>query len=169
MIRGSNQPLLFLDVDGTLLPRGGDAFAVDEVDWAAWQQPSNPLLSSLSRDLGDQLAALACELVWATGWGEDANRVIAPLLGLPRLPVVMLPIYPGSDYYDDELHWKTRTLVNVAGGRPFVWVDDELRQQDRTWVRGNHSGRALLHRVDGTLGLLDADFTTVAEWLSESP
>ncbi|MFF3570533.1 hypothetical protein [Nocardia jiangxiensis] len=64
------------------------------------------------------------------------------------------------------LHWKTRTLVDLAAGRPFIWIDDEIRDHDEIWVRGNHPGRALLHRVDGISGLLDTDFTALAEWLA---
>ncbi len=169
MTGGSSRPLLFLDVDGTLLPCGTAGSPVREVDWSTWQQPSNPLLSRLTRSLGDRLLALGCELMWATGWGVDANRVLAPILGLPQLPVVALPEYPVGDYYDDELHWKTRTLVEMAAGRSFIWIDDEIRQQDWTWVCGNHPGRALLHRVDGLQGLLDADFTTLTDWLRASP
>ncbi|QIS15464.1 HAD domain-containing protein [Nocardia arthritidis] len=169
MAAGSNRRLLFLDVDGTLLPRSAGAPSAREIDWAAWQHPSNPALSGLTPRLGDQLLALDCELMWATGWGEDANRVVAPILGLPSLPVVTLPEHPDGDYYDDELHWKTRTLVTVAAGRSFVWVDDEIRQQDRTWVRGNHPGPALLHRIDSAIGLLDADFTILTDWLRASP
>lgn len=166
---GSTRPLLFLDVDGTLLPYGTAAPAVSEVDWSAWQQPSNPLLSGLTRSLGDRLLALDCELRWATGWGEDANRVLAPILGLPQLPVVVLPDYPGADYFDDELHWKTRAVVASAAGRSFIWIDDEIREQDSAWVCGNHRGRALLHRVDGVLGLHDTDFTALTDWLQTSP
>lgn len=99
---GSNQPLLFLDVDGTLLPYRATASSVSKVDWSTWQQPSNPILSRLTRSLGDRLLALGCDLMWATGWGEDANRVLAPILGLPQLPVVTLPEYPNGDYYADE-------------------------------------------------------------------
>ncbi|WP_345494537.1 hypothetical protein [Nocardia callitridis] len=154
-----------MDVDGTLLPRPAAAPSVEEIDWSAWQQPTNPALSGLTRVLGDRLLGLGCELMWATGWGDDANRVIAPILGLPQLPVARLPEYPGGDYYDDELHWKTRTLVSLAEGRRFIWIDDEIRQQDMAWVRGNHCGRALLHRVDGFRGLLDTDFAVLTEWL----
>ncbi len=107
--------------------------------------------------------------MWATGWREDANRVFTPILGLPQLPVVALPEYPDGDYFEDELHWKTPALVDLAAGRSFIWIDDEIRQQDRSWVRGNHPGRALLHKIDGVLGLLDADFTTVTDWLHASP
>ncbi|MBB5916947.1 hypothetical protein BJY24_005859 [Nocardia transvalensis] len=165
---GSIRHLLFLDVDGTLLPRGAEP-AENEIDWAAWQHRSNPALSRLNRRLGDQLLALGCDLRWATGWGDDANRVLAPVLGLPQLPVVTLPEYPGGDYYDDELHWKTRTLVGIAAGRSFIWIDDEIRQQDRTWVGSNHPGPALLYRIDSALGLRDTDFTVLTDWLRALP
>lgn len=106
--------------------------------------------------------------MWATGWAEDANRVIAPLIGLPELAVVQLPEYPEGDYYADGLHWKTRTLVDLTAGRPFIWLDDEIRDQDEIWVRGHHPGRALLHHVDGSSGLRDADFAALADWLGAS-
>ncbi|WP_228824808.1 hypothetical protein [Nocardia blacklockiae] len=142
---------------------------MSEMDWAAWQHPSNPALSALNPDLGDRLLALDCDLMWATGWGENANHVLVPVLGLPVLPVITLPEYPGGDHYEDELHWKTRTLVATAASRPFIWVDDEIRQQDRTWVVDNHPAPALLHRIDGASGLLDVDFTTTTDWMRASP
>ncbi|MBF6174182.1 HAD domain-containing protein [Nocardia blacklockiae] len=166
MVAHSHRHLLFLDVDGTLLPYQRSASPASERDWAAWQHPSNPVLSRLDRSLGERLLALDCDLVWATGWGEDANQVLAPVLGLPVLPVITLPEYPGGDYYEDELHWKTRALVAAAAGRSFIWVDDEIREQDRMWVADNHSGRALLHRIEGASGLLDVDFTTIKNWIS---
>jgi hypothetical protein len=94
----------------------------------------------------------------------DANAVVAPRLGLPQLPVVAFP--------DDEeepqhgLHWKTRCLVEWAGGRPFVWLDDEIADADRRWVGARHPGRALLHRIDPFIGLTDADFAVVGRWLA---
>ena len=86
----------------------------------------------------------------------DANELVAPRLGLPQLPVVDFPD-------DDEIplqgmHWKTRFLTQWAGGRPFVWLDDEISDADHRWVQMQHQGTALLHRVDPFTGLTDADF-----------
>jgi hypothetical protein len=65
-----------------------------------------------------------------------------------------------------RLHWKTRDLVAWAAGRTFIWVDDEIAEADRAWVSARHAGNALLHRVEPSLGLTDADFTTVRQWLA---
>ncbi|WP_371661544.1 hypothetical protein [Streptomyces sp. NBC_00280] len=63
------------------------------------------------------------------------------------------------------MNWKTRPLVELAAGRVFVWLDDEVTGVDRRWVAEHHPGRALLRRVDPHHGLREADFTAVEEWL----
>ncbi|QBS43917.1 HAD domain-containing protein [Nocardia sp. CS682] len=153
------RPLLFLDVDGPLLPFG----------IATRSNPTpNSHLARLRPEVGRQLAALPCDLVWATTWNEDANTEIAPRLGLPHLPVVAWPDSSDDHQHEDRwfgLHWKTRTLVAWAAGRPFIWIDDELTQSDREWVAAHHRGRALLHRVEASRGLDDGDFAILEEWL----
>ncbi|MEU5908477.1 hypothetical protein ABZ780_29420 [Micromonospora sp. NPDC047467] len=99
--------------------------------------------------------------MWATTWMSDANDVLAPLLGLPTLPVVH---WPDSDEMG-VLHWKTRGLVEWAQGRPFVWVDDEISDADQQWVSTHHPSRALLHRVDPRRGLTEHAFTVIESWL----
>lgn len=102
--------------------------------------------------------------MWATTWMEDANEAVAPRLGLPKLRVVEWPD-SGSDDEPRGLHWKTRPLVEWADSRPFIWVDDEISAMDRVWVSAQHPGTSLLHRVDPTKGLMDADFSALSAWL----
>ena len=129
-------------------------------------------LRDYGRILDMRAGTLARELVWATAWMTDANTIIAPILGLPELPVADLgelpglgdPAWPEHDQ-GAALSWKTRALVTRAAGRPFAWVDDELTDADRAWVAAHHPGRALLHRVDSRAGLTGADLAAVEGWL----
>ena len=138
-VAGDGQcPLLFLDVDGPLLPFGGSTRPGSE-------EPAGfPHLARLRLDAGPRLAGLPCTLVWATTWLEDANTEIAPRLGLC---------------------WKTRTVVAWAASRPFAWVDDEITEADRDWVSAHHRGHALLRSVDASIGLTDQDLTALDAWL----
>jgi hypothetical protein len=107
--------------------------------------------------------------VWATTWLEDANTEIAPLLGLPDLPVVTWPEPDGATQREDQwlgLCWKTRTVAAWAAGRPFAWVDDEITDADRDWVSEHHRYQALLRTVDASTGLTDQDFIALGTWLS---
>lgn len=94
---------------------------------------------------------------------DDANRWIAPVLGLPALPFVdfgraLLQERP------DGVHWKTGPLVDYAGGRPFAWVDDEQSELDQTYVTAHHQGPGLLHHVNPRIGLRENDFHTLADF-----
>ncbi|WP_203841013.1 HAD domain-containing protein [Winogradskya humida] len=155
--------MIFLDVDGPLIPlraRPGSRPATAPGDGG------NPLLDRLDPVEGQRLLGLGCELVWATTWMHEANEIVAPRLGLPRLPVVDWP--DEDDDPRDGLHWKTIALTRWADGRPFVWLDDETTGADRRWVAANHPGRALVHRVDPLIGLTNADFTAVERWLGQA-
>jgi hypothetical protein len=159
-----DEALVFLDVDGPLIPfraRAGES-ATDQV-------AGNPLIGRLDPADGRRLLALGCQLVWATTWMADANELVAPRLGLPQLPVVEFPEEDDEEGEEPELgvHWKTASLVRWAAGWPFVWLDDEAADADRRWVRAHHPGRALLHRVDPFAGLTEADFSRVRRWLAE--
>ncbi|MFI9063471.1 VOC family protein [Streptomyces sp. NPDC053429] len=160
MIRSYRSPLLFLDIDGPLIPFGGAGYPAYP---APADTGANPLLERLDPALGPRLASLPCELVWATTWMADANPLVGRRLGLPELPVLDLPEPSGPE--PEGLHWKTRSVVAGADRRPFVWVDDEITSDDRAWVAAHHPGRALLHRVDPRTGLTGEDFGMLGGWL----
>ncbi|RKE22852.1 HAD domain-containing protein [Streptomyces sp. TLI_171] len=147
------KPLLYLDVDGVLnpvFPHPDDGF-----------DPHTLLGYSvlLSPRHGEWLRELAAhyELVWATTWEEQANAHIAPLLGLPELPVVVFSGYvpqPGDPRVPlMELFsaHKWAPILRHAQGRPFAWVDDCIppRLVRRSVLRAD---RVLL-RIDPAHGL----------------
>ncbi|WP_161194991.1 MULTISPECIES: hypothetical protein [unclassified Streptomyces] len=170
-----NRPLLFLDVDGPLnpyaakpqrRPAGYTTIRVPRNTAEDDETPSfrrRPLRVWLNPTHGPALLRLDYDLCWATTWMNEANRWIAPVLGLPELPFVdfgeaLLQERP------DGVHWKTGPLVDYADGRPFAWVDDEQSSLDELHVAAHHPGPGLLHHVNPRVGLAEDDFQRLAEF-----
>ncbi|GAA0744674.1 hypothetical protein Drose_37300 [Dactylosporangium roseum] len=163
-------PIMFLDVDGVLIPLRARPTEATSVEGCAAlpvdDDAGNPLLGRLDQEDGRRLLSLGCQLVWATTWMSDANELVAPRLGLPELPVVDFPDDDGKP--EHGLHWKTRFLIRWAAGRTFVWLDDEVTDADRRWVRANYAGNALLHRADPTVGVTATDFEAIRRWIGRA-
>jgi len=178
------KPLLLLDVDGPLnpyeakphrRPAGYDTYRLVTV-WTPDQPPvqrwgvagEHGMRVWLSAAHGPMLLAIAdvFELVWATAWGDLANTLIAPAIGLPTdLPVVPLPQYvertPGRI-------WKRDAVEQYANGRPFAWFDDDFEPGDLLWAAQRTAGGAptLLHGVRPSVGITQLDVDAVAAWAS---
>ena len=145
------RPLLFLDIDGVLnpvLPTDGFT-AHDILDFTV-------LLSVTHADWLRELSS-TYELVWATTWEHEANRHIAPLLELPRLPVVEFTGYearpddPKLPVLDLFTGRKWVPILRYAAGRPFAWVDDVM--PERLVSRSRLRRDRLLLPVDPAHGL----------------
>ncbi|MFE9625891.1 hypothetical protein [Streptomyces sp. NPDC006527] len=164
------RPLLYLDVDGPLNPCAAkpERRPAGYTTIRAAVRPGRPLRVWLHPGHGAALLALPYELCWATTWMGEANRWIAPVIGLPELPYVDF----GERLFavrDDLVHWKTEVLVAHAAGRPFAWVDDEQSPADEAYVARHHPAAALLHHVNPRIGLRDPDFEALTTFAKELP
>ncbi|MFI1764826.1 hypothetical protein ACH41H_22615 [Streptomyces sp. NPDC020800] len=161
-----SRPLLFLDVDGPLNPYAAQPERRPEgytTIRASVRPDSGRLLRVwLNPSHGPALLSLGYDLCWATTWMAEANRWIAPVVGLPELPYVDFGAALFAER-PDGVHWKTEAIVRHAAGRPFAWVDDEQGPADSAYVAAHHPGPALLHHVDPRTGLRSEDFSALAK------
>ena len=66
----------------------------------------------------------AAEVVWHSTWREAAATDLAPMLGLPRLPI---SDRAGVDAPSARVWWKLPAAQRVvASGRRLVWTDDDI-------------------------------------------
>lgn len=110
----------------------------------------------VSEDHGKWLLRLSAhyELVWASAWGSNANRVLAPMLGLPTLRVVPMPEPPFPPAM------KAPAIAAFVQERRAAWLDDMLTAEAYQWAADRDQGATLLIAVDPAIGMT---FATVDE------
>ncbi len=155
-----SKPLLLMDVDGVLNPFPKTPEGFDELDFFPGEDGPVRLL----RAHGEWLLELGevYEVAWATGWGENANRFLAPHFGLPEYPVVVVP----SVRFDPVE--KVPAIDVFAGDRAAAWVDDIVTPEARTWA-ARRTAPTLLLEVDAAVGLVRSQVEELIAWAAGAP
>lgn len=149
-------PLLLLDVDGVLNPYAAPCCPPGYTEHELF--PGEEAVRVCAAH-GRWLAELAIrfQLVWATGWGAEANRLLAPLLQIPELPVIGFPPVP---FHPRD---KLPAVARYARERSLAWVDDQLPAETRAWAAARRAP-TLLIEVDPADGLTRPVIDACLRW-----
>ena len=155
----SSLPLLLLDVDGVLNPFAAAACppGYTEHEFFPGEEPVR-----LCPAHGPWLQELATrfQIVWATAWGADANRLLAPLLQIPDLPVIHFPAAP---FHPRD---KLPAVIRYAGQHPLIWIDDALPPEASAWAAKRRIP-ALLIGIDPAEGLTRPVIEQSLQWAAD--
>lgn len=157
----SVRPLMLIDVDGVLNPLGIKPRGHVPPGFAAHDLVGLRVL--LASHHGAWLSELAVDfdLVWATSWEHDADRLIAERVGLPRgLPVIT--------FASPQTGWTSKLpdVIRFVGDCPVAWIDDDLSHEVYGWA-DSRTVPTLLIQPDHRVGLTSAHIDRLREFALE--
>ncbi len=123
--------------------------------------------SGIAVDWIHHLLDRGIDVYWASTWVEYANIYFSPILELPDLPLAVI-----DDGNRDEplAVWKARQIVELAPGRPLLWIDDAIPRLDAEYVIDHRAGQPVFTRYfrvrDRALGFSQADQRMCDRWIS---
>ncbi len=155
----TGEPLLLVDIDGVLSPYGAAALPDGFADYDLFPDDDEPV--RLASAHGDWLRELGevFEVVWAPSWGDRANELIGPILGVafPHVPFPDEPFDPAE---------KVPAIDEYTAGRPAAWIDDQCGPEARLWA-DTRQDLTLLIEIEPTAGLTRATVERLLRWATE--
>ena len=150
------KPLLLVDVDGVLNPYAAETCPEGYREYNFFEGEEPVRLADVH---GKWLRKLAedFDLTWATGWGDEAHRLISPVLGLPEFPAVVFPRVPFPPVE------KLPAVRDFVGDRPLAWMDDVITPEAKQWA-AERAAPTLLIYVDPAVGLTEATVSEARTW-----
>jgi len=139
------RPLLLLDVDGVLNPYGTDRPPAGYIEHDLFPG-EEPVRVNPAHGAWITEASTVLDIAWATGWNDEANQLLAPLLQIASLPVVTMPATP-FDPGD-----KVPRIAAYARQRPAAWIDDLHTPEAHRWAT-TRTSPTLLITADPAIGL----------------
>ncbi|OLT24695.1 hypothetical protein BJF83_23975 [Nocardiopsis sp. CNR-923] len=167
-----NPPYLLIDVDGVLNPFPGPGGSVPpeyhphRVDFRGhhevpvWLNPHHGATVNALHSMG------LVRPRWATSWGAEANRLIAPHVGMPHLPHIDLGALDISTPHPRGYLWKRDPVADWLGDAPVAWIDDDFAPPDYDWAaeRTLRGAPTLLIQPDPYVGLRRHHIAAVRLW-----
>jgi hypothetical protein len=150
--------IVLLDLDGVLNPFGAPTCPDGYQEKVLFEGEEPNRYCVAHGDWIRDLAAVA-DVWWATAWGQHANDLYLPLLGVDPLPFV-----PFSHPLPFAPELKVPAVDVVAGDRPAVWIDDNHTTAGRRWAAGR-TAPTLLVSIDPAVGWTRPDVDSVLAWI----
>ncbi|GAA3078634.1 HAD domain-containing protein [Streptosporangium carneum] len=153
------RPVLLLDVDGVLNPFAAPRCPPGFGEYAMFVDEDPVRLCPAHGRWITELGRLF-DVVWATSWNDDANRLLTPVLGISPLPVLTMPqapFRPGA---------KVPVIAAYAAERPAVWIDDAHTPEALDWAE-NRQEPTLLITIAPEIGLSRASVDEALRWNGE--